>query len=131
MPGATRHTSKEVGSSITYESTVTAYSLDLFDGNEAAIIFPPKDGLGNILPSSLVMPETGVDVEIIATREYVDNKVAGLLDLRGNYDASVNAFPTTGGSGTSGAILKGDFWYVSVAGVLNGVTVNIGDSFFA
>ena len=131
MPGATRHTSKEVGSSITYESTVTAYSLDFFDGNEAAIIFPPKDGLGNILPSSLVMPETGVDVEIIATREYVDNKVAGLLDLRGNYDASVNAFPTTGGSGTSGAILKGDFWYVSVAGVLNGVTVNIGDSFFA
>jgi len=67
----------------------------------------------------------------VAMRSYVDNKVAGLLDLRGLWDASGNIFPTTGGSGAAGAILKGDFWYVSVAGVLNGVTVNIGDSFFA
>jgi len=67
----------------------------------------------------------------VAMRSYVDNKVAGLLDLRGLWDASGNVFPTTGGSGTAGAILKGDFWYVSVAGVLNGVAVNIGDSFFA
>jgi hypothetical protein len=67
----------------------------------------------------------------LATESYVDNKVAGLLDLRGNYDASSNAFPSSGGSGTSGAILKGDFWYISVAGTLNGQAVNIGDSIYA
>jgi len=50
-----------------------------------------------------------------------------LLDDRGNYDASGNTFPSSGGSGSGGAILKGDLWFVSVAGTLGGVAVNIGD----
>jgi hypothetical protein len=66
-----------------------------------------------------------------ATESYVDNKVAGLLDLRGNHNASGNTYPSSGGSGTAGAILKGDFWYISVAGTLGGVAVNIGDSIYA
>ena len=52
----------------------------------------------------------------------------GLLDDRGNHDASGNVWPSTGGSGTSGAILKGDVWLISVAGVLGGVAVNVGDT---
>lgn len=55
----------------------------------------------------------------------------GLLDFRGSYDASVNTFPATGGSGASSAILKGDFWLVSVAGTLGGSAVSIGDTIFA
>jgi hypothetical protein len=66
-----------------------------------------------------------------ATKTYIDNSVAGLLNDRGNHDASGNTFPTTGGSGTAGAIRKGDSWYVSVAGTLGGVAVNIGDNFRA
>jgi hypothetical protein len=66
-----------------------------------------------------------------AVKTYADSLVAGLLDDRGSYNASTNLFPTTGGSGTSGAVLKGDFWYVSVAGTLGGQVVNIGDSFRA
>jgi hypothetical protein len=42
---------------------------------------------------------------------------------RGNYDASVNTFPATGGSGTVGAIVKGDLWYISTAGTLGGTAV--------
>lgn len=38
--------------------------------------------------------------------------------FRGAYDASGAAFPTTGGSGPSGALMPGDEWYVSVAGTL-------------
>jgi len=82
-----------------------------------------NDGVLYLLPTGASSP--------LATQLYVDDKVAGLLDLRGNHDASSNTFPTTGGSGTAGAILKGDLWLVSVAGVLNGVAVNIGDSFYA
>jgi hypothetical protein len=67
----------------------------------------------------------------VATQNYVDNKVAGLLDLRGNHNASGNTYPSSGGSGTAGAILKGDFWYISVAGTLGGVAVNVGDSIYA
>ena len=64
-------------------------------------------------------------------KSYADGLVVGLLDDRGSYDASSNLFPTTGGSGFGGSILKGDIWYVSVAGTLGGIIVNIGDSFRA
>ena len=62
-----------------------------------------------------------------AAKAYADILVVGLLDDRGNYNASVNTFPASGGSGTAGAILKGDLWTVSVAGTLGGVAVTPGD----
>ncbi len=59
---------------------------------------------------------------------YVASAVAGLMDYRGVFDASVNAYPSSGGSGTAGAILKSDFWIVSVAGTLpTGLVVAPGD----
>ena len=60
-------------------------------------------------------------------KSYAEGLVVGLLDDRGNYDASTNLFPSSGGSGTSGAVLKGDLWTVSVAGTLGGISVGIGD----
>jgi len=60
-------------------------------------------------------------------KSYADGLVVGLLDDRGNYDASTNLFPATGGSGASGSVLKGDLWTISVAGTLGGVSVGIGD----
>lgn len=42
---------------------------------------------------------------------------------RGNFDASVNTYPTTGGSGVGNAIVTGDVWTISVvatSGPLNG-----------
>ena len=61
-------------------------------------------------------------------KSYADTLVVGLLDDRGNYDASVDLFPSLGGSGTAGAIKKGDLWTVSVSGTLGGVDVSIGDA---
>lgn len=66
-----------------------------------------------------------------SAKSYADSLVVGLFDFRGNYDASTNLFPTTGGSGVGGAVLKGDIWRVSVAGTLGGVAVRVGDSIFA
>lgn len=63
----------------------------------------------------------------VASQAYADGLVVGLLDDRGNYDASTNLYPATGGSGTAGAILKGDLWRISVAGTLGGVAVTPGD----
>jgi hypothetical protein len=51
---------------------------------------------------------------LTASNTYADNLVIGLWDDRGNFDASTNLFPTTGGSGAAGAILKGDIWLISV-----------------
>lgn len=67
------------------------------------------------------------DAREVAAKAYADTLVVGLVDDRGNYDASVNTFPASGGSGTAGAILKGDLWTVSVAGTLGGTPVTAGD----
>lgn len=66
-----------------------------------------------------------------AVKDYADGLVVGLLDYRGGYDASGNTYPTTGGSGTGGAVMKGDMWIISVAGTLGGEAVQVGDSIIA
>lgn len=44
----------------------------------------------------------------------------------GNYDASTNTFPSTGGTGSGGAVLKGNTWRISVAGTPGSVSVEPG-----
>lgn len=57
-----------------------------------------------------------------------DETVTEVIDhWRGSYDASGNVAPSTGGSGTGGAILAGDEWVLSVAGTIFGTLRNIGD----
>ena len=62
-----------------------------------------------------------------SAKAYADGLVVGLWDDRGSYNASTNTFPSSGGSGVSGAILKGDIWTISVSGSLGGVAVTPGD----
>lgn len=66
-----------------------------------------------------------------AVSDFVGAALAGVVNLRGAYDASVNVFPTSGGSGAGGAVRKGDMWFVSVNGTLGGQAVTVGDAFFA
>lgn len=57
--------------------------------------------------------------------------VAEVLNYRDVYDASSNQYPSTGGSGTGGIILKADTWIVSVEGILNSEPVKVGDMIIA
>ena len=64
-------------------------------------------------------------------KAYADSLVVGLWDDRGGYNPTgTSLYPTSsnGGSGDLGAVLKGDIWTVSVAGTINGITVQIGDT---
>lgn len=62
-------------------------------------------------------------------RAYADGLIVGLWDDRGNFDASVNAYPSSGGSGAAGAILRGNIWTVSVGGTLpTAQVVGVGDT---
>lgn len=57
-----------------------------------------------------------------ATKAYIDALVAGIGSLIGSFNASTSTqFP-----GTS-STKKGDYWYVTVAGNVNGVDFNVGD----
>lgn len=66
-------------------------------------------------------------LDLKASIAYADSLVVGLLNDRGNHDASGNVFPSSGGSGTAGAVRKGDLWTISVAGTLGGTAVTAGD----
>lgn len=70
-----------------------------------------------------------IAASLVTANAYADGLVVGLWDDRGNFDASVNAYPSTGGSGTAGAIKKGDIWTISVAGTLpTSQVVEVGDT---
>lgn len=59
---------------------------------------------------------------------YSDSLVVGLWDDRGVYDASLATYPSVGGSGPSGQILKGDIWSITVAGTIGDKVLGIGDT---
>ena len=66
-----------------------------------------------------------------AIKTYADGLVVGLLNDRGNYTPSVTspgAYPSSGGSGTGGAIEKGDIWFIDGVGYLGTTAVTIGSS---
>lgn len=62
-----------------------------------------------------------------AIKDYADGLVVWLTDLRWAYDASWNVYPTTGWSWTAGAILKWDYWIISVWGTLGGNAIQAWD----
>lgn len=59
-------------------------------------------------------------------KAYVDSQVAAIGSLQGSVDASTSTnFPG------SALTKKGDYWYVSVAGTIQGVLFNVGDVIIA
>lgn len=99
------------------DATVTSFNVEDW-----------ADGLGGGDMTKVVYDPTNKNQDIFA---YADSLVAGLLDFRGWYDASVNTFPAAGWSGTAGAILKWDTWAISVAGTLWGVAIQVWDVILA
>ena len=65
------------------------------------------------------------------TLQQMQAALANSESLRGGWDASANLFPTTGGTGTLGAVAKGNVWYITVAGILGGQSVNVNDTITA
>jgi hypothetical protein len=67
------------------------------------------------------------DIEADDQRSLVADIAASFVNLdaatvdhwRGAYDLSVNAYPSSGGTGTSGVPGAGDEWYVSVPGSID------------
>jgi hypothetical protein len=100
--------------------------VEIIDWGHGAL----RDFDGNLLIALESANECVLSLENIgmASKAYADALVVGLVDDRGNYNAGGNVFPSSGGSGTAGAILKGDLWTISVAGTLGGTAVTAGDS---
>jgi hypothetical protein len=66
-----------------------------------------------------------------SAKAYADSLMISVYKDCGNWDASGGSFPTTGGTGTAGAIKKGNAFEVSVAGTMGGEAFDVGDIFRA
>ncbi len=64
-----------------------------------------------------------------AIKSYIDTTVGGLGNLEGGWDASTGTFPV--GSTPVSGTKKGDYWYVTVAGTVSGISFNVGDIIIA
>jgi hypothetical protein len=109
---------------------LSAANWNTFNNKQNALGYTPEDQ-ANKSNNTALGTSTVLYPTQNAVKTYVDGSVTGLLDDRGNWDASTNLWPSTGGSGPAGAILKGDLWYVSVGGTLGGNPVVVGNSFRA
>jgi hypothetical protein len=67
---------------------------------------------------------TSADLSTYATQAYVNAALVGLVDLKGDYDASTN---TPDLDTSPSGILKGDAWECSVAGTFFTFDLNVGD----
>jgi hypothetical protein len=104
-------------------TNLTGIASGLTAGNANALSGAVLSTDGTLASNS----DTNVPTEK-AVKTYVTAAVTGLWDDRGSFSAAGGTFPTTGGSGTAGAVLKGDIWTISVAGTLGGTAVNVGDT---
>jgi len=116
--------------SATNRGALSSTDWSTFNSKQAALGFTAENTANKSTDIALGTSDTLYPSQK-AVKTYADSLVVGLLDYRGAYDASVNTFPASGGSGTAGAVLKGDMWILSVAGTLGGVAVQIGDSVIA
>lgn len=92
---------------------------------------PASDvGLGNVNNTSdaakpvSTLQQAAITAAIATAEAYTDAAVVGVWDDRGQYNASTNTFPTTGGRGAGGLPVKGDLWEISVGGTLGGTVVS-------
>lgn len=120
------------GHALSANVTVTPSDLGLVIGTNVQAQDADLDAIAAISGTSGLLKKTAantwsLDTSVYATQAYANALVVGLLDDRGNFSASGNVFPSSGGSGTSGSILKGDLWTISVAGALGGHSVTAGD----
>ena len=64
-----------------------------------------------------------------AIKSYIDTNIGNLGNLEDGWDASTGSFPI--GSTPVAGTKKGDYWYVTVAGTVDGESFNIGDMIVA
>ena len=113
--------------SINSSSILASGNLDL----EPALGFTPESVSNK---SISVLTDGSSDTKyasVKSVKDYVDSVASGVLNYRGGYNASVNLFPSTGGTGALGVPEKGNLWIISVAGTLGGTSVAAGDLLIA
>ena len=105
-----------------------ATSLLLREGRVyARVVSGETDSLYTVGGARVSMPDYHILTMYIQLPEDEEAVTTVIDHYRGLYDASGNVQPTTGGAGTGGAILGGDYWIIGTAGTIFGIPVNVGN----
>jgi hypothetical protein len=110
--------------SLTHSATVQFFAPAVYLNHMTADTVAVVDGSKNLISSGISRTKLGylidvnspIQAQFTALTTYVDNAVAGLFDLRGFYTPSGSNYPSTGGSGPSNALRKGDVY------IMNGIS---------
>lgn len=104
---------------------VTDAEKSTWNGKQNALGFTPENVANKATDFTTVNNTLYPTVQAVNT--FIQSALSYVVKDMGNYDASGNVFPSSGGSGSGGAIKKGDLFYISVAGTLGGQAVTNGD----
>ena len=105
-----------------------AVSAALKEGEVLArVVSGDTNALYTVGGARISLPDYHILTMYIELPDDNDDEVTVIEHYRGFYDASVNAAPSSGGAGTGGAILGGDWWSINVAGVIFGTPRSVGD----
>lgn len=109
----------------------TAWSLDVAVSNNFIFQWYWSDNTSSIYYRKRDNGTTWSSWSQLASKADIDAAVVGLLDYRGSFApaavSGATGYPTTGGSGSSGAILKGDTFVASAAGFVLTEAIQTGD----
>jgi hypothetical protein len=110
-----------VQAAVTAEATARAAAdtdilLEVGIVNTAATSANTNAAIASAAVTAEITARTAADATTLASaKSYADGLVVGLWDDRGAYNAASNTFPSNGGSGAAGTVVKGDIWTISVA----------------
>ncbi len=82
-----------------------------------------------VIVTDLASASTTTLATSAAIKSYIDTTIGSLGNLEGGWDASSGSFPV--GSSPVAGTKKGDYWYTTVAGTVDGEAFNIGDMIVA
>lgn len=111
---------------------IAAHLADASAAHNATAVAVTPSGTIASTDVDAALHEVAADAAAYADSAVNAAELTGATNLRTpSYNASGNTYPTTGGSGAAGAVAKGDFWFISVAGTLSGTPVVAGDQIVA
>lgn len=97
----------------------------------ARVVSGDTDALYTVGGARISMPDYHILTMYSQLPEDDETVTTTIEHHRGFYDASGNVAPSSGGAGTGGAILAGDYWVSNVAGTVFNIYCPVGTRFTA